>query len=33
VGVGTVYRRFPDKSQLIEELFEQRLEDLVTLAT
>jgi AcrR family transcriptional regulator len=32
VGVGTVYRRFPDKSQLIEELFEQRLEDLVALA-
>jgi AcrR family transcriptional regulator len=31
VGVGTVYRRFPDKSQLIEELFEQRLEDLVAL--
>jgi AcrR family transcriptional regulator len=33
VGVGTVYRRFPDKTQLIEELFEQRLEDLVSLAT
>ena len=32
VGVGTVYRRFPDKSQLIEELFEQRLEDLVAIA-
>jgi AcrR family transcriptional regulator len=32
VGVGTVYRRFPDKSVLIEELFEQRLEDLVSLA-
>ena len=32
VGVGTVYRRFPDKAQLIEELFEQRLEDLVSLA-
>ncbi len=31
VGVGTVYRRFPDKSQLIEELFEQALEDLVAL--
>ncbi|MDQ6607407.1 MAG: TetR/AcrR family transcriptional regulator [Actinomycetota bacterium] len=31
VGVGTVYRRFPDKSQLIEELFEERLEDLVAL--
>ncbi|MGZ4177742.1 MAG: TetR/AcrR family transcriptional regulator [Solirubrobacteraceae bacterium] len=33
VGVGTVYRRFPDKSQLIEELFEQRLEDFVALAS
>ena len=32
VGVGTVYRRFPDKTELIEELFEQRLEDLVALA-
>jgi AcrR family transcriptional regulator len=32
VGVGTVYRRFPDKAQLIEELFEQRLEDLVSVA-
>src|ERR1700743_1904798 len=32
VGVGTVYRRFPEKTVLIEELFEQRLEDLVTLA-
>src|SRR5690349_641018 len=33
VGVGTVYRRFPEKTQLIEELFEQRLEDLVALAS
>jgi AcrR family transcriptional regulator len=33
VGVGTVYRRFPDKSHLIEELFEQRLEDIVGLAS
>lgn len=32
VGVGTVYRRFPDKAQLIEELFEQRLEELLALA-
>ena len=29
VGVGTVYRRFPDKKQLIDDLFEQRIEDLV----
>src|SRR3954447_9838578 len=26
VGVGTVYRRFPDKEQLIDALFEQRME-------
>src|SRR5262249_42662504 len=25
VGVGTVYRRFPDKEQLIDALFEERL--------
>lgn len=29
VGVGTVYRRFPDKARLIEELFEERLGELV----
>ena len=29
VGVGTVYRRFPDKTKLIDDLFEQRIEDLV----
>jgi AcrR family transcriptional regulator len=29
VGVGTVYRRFPDKNKLIDDLFEQRIEDLV----
>jgi AcrR family transcriptional regulator len=32
VGVGTVYRRYPDKSQLIEELFEQRVAELLALA-
>jgi AcrR family transcriptional regulator len=31
VGVGTVYRRFPDKTQLIEEIFEQQIGDLVAL--
>jgi AcrR family transcriptional regulator len=31
VGVGTVYRRFPDKAQLIEELFEQQTGELVEL--
>ncbi len=28
VGVGTVYRRFPDRAQLIEALFAQRLEQI-----
>jgi AcrR family transcriptional regulator len=32
VGVGTVYRRFPDKDELIEALFEQKLEEIVTYA-
>lgn len=31
VGVGTVYRRFPDKSALIDELMEERVEQLVAL--
>ena len=31
VGVGTVYRRFPEKCQLIEELFEQQIAQLVAL--
>ncbi|HWF55305.1 MAG TPA: TetR/AcrR family transcriptional regulator [Solirubrobacteraceae bacterium] len=31
VGVGTVYRRFPDKTALIESLFEQKLQELVAL--
>ncbi|MGH2871955.1 MAG: TetR/AcrR family transcriptional regulator, partial [Solirubrobacteraceae bacterium] len=31
VGVGTVYRRFPDKTHLIDDLFEQRLADLAAL--
>jgi AcrR family transcriptional regulator len=30
VGVGTVYRHFPDKDQLVEGLFEQRMQALVT---
>jgi AcrR family transcriptional regulator len=33
VGVGTVYRRFPDKEVLIDALFEQRLEAMVAIAT
>jgi AcrR family transcriptional regulator len=31
VGVGTVYRRFPDKALLIDELFDQQLEEIVAL--
>jgi AcrR family transcriptional regulator len=32
VGVGTVYRRFPDKESLIEELFTSRFDVLVAAA-
>jgi AcrR family transcriptional regulator len=32
VGVGTVYRRFPDKESLIRELFRERVDALVTVA-
>ena len=32
VGIGTVYRRFPTKEELIEAVFTDRMEDLVTLA-
>src|SRR6476469_791823 len=32
VGVGTVYRRFPDKEHLIDALFEARIEELVAVA-
>ena len=32
VGVGTVYRRYPDKDVLIDALFEQRLETLCEAA-
>jgi AcrR family transcriptional regulator len=31
VGVGTVYRRFPDKDALIEALFEERLGDIAEI--
>jgi AcrR family transcriptional regulator len=31
VGVGTVYRHFPDREQLIEALFEERLRQIVDL--
>jgi AcrR family transcriptional regulator len=32
VGVGTIYRRFPNKALLIEALFEEKIEGLVQLA-
>ena len=32
VGVGTVYRRFPDKEALVEALFEERIQAMVALA-
>jgi AcrR family transcriptional regulator len=32
VGVGTVYRRFPDKEALVDALFEDKLQTLVTEA-
>jgi AcrR family transcriptional regulator len=32
VGVGTAYRRFPDKEQLIKALFDDRLEQIAALA-
>jgi AcrR family transcriptional regulator len=32
IGVGTVYRRFPDKRQLIDALFEARIDRIAALA-
>ena len=32
VGIGTVYRRFPDKEALISALFRERIDNLVTVA-
>jgi AcrR family transcriptional regulator len=32
VGVGTIYRRFPDKEQLIDALFEEGICEMVALA-
>lgn len=31
VGVGTVYRRFPDKQKLIDELFDERVDQIIAL--
>jgi AcrR family transcriptional regulator len=33
VGVGTVYRRFPDKEALIDALIEARIDEIVQIAT
>src|SRR3954466_3016453 len=33
VGVGTAYRRFPDKEQLIDALFDDRVEEIAGYAT
>jgi AcrR family transcriptional regulator len=33
VGVGTVYRRFPDKEQLIDALFEDRVGEILNAAS
>lgn len=32
VGVGTVYRRFPDKESLVDALFEQKMQAMVAMA-
>jgi AcrR family transcriptional regulator len=32
VGIGTVYRRFPDKEALVAALFRERIDNLVTVA-
>ena len=32
VGVGTVYRRFPDKETLVAELFQDRIDGMVAVA-
>jgi AcrR family transcriptional regulator len=32
LGVGTIYRRFPDKEQLIDALFEERMGEMVVMA-
>lgn len=32
VGVGTVYRRFPDRSLLVNAIFDQRIDEVIELA-
>src|SRR3954467_13973476 len=31
IGVGTVYRRFPERSELVQALFESRIEEVVAI--
>jgi AcrR family transcriptional regulator len=31
IGVGTVYRRFPERSELVQALFESRIEEIVAI--
>lgn len=32
IGVGTVYRRFPERSELVQALFESRIDEIVVIA-
>ena len=32
LGVGTVYRRFPERAELVHALFESRIQEIVTIA-
>ncbi|AXT83772.1 TetR family transcriptional regulator [Aeromicrobium sp. A1-2] len=32
IGVGTVYRRFPERAELVRALFESRIEEIVAMA-
>ncbi|MRK00270.1 TetR family transcriptional regulator [Aeromicrobium sp. S22] len=32
IGVGTVYRRFPERAELVQALFESRIAEIVTIA-
>src|SRR5689334_7783557 len=31
IGVGTVYRRFPERSELVQALFESRIDEMVAI--
>jgi len=32
IGVGTVYRRFPERAELVQALFESRIQEIIALA-